>query len=94
MAVYLVTWDINKEKQNYAQARQALISRLNQYEHIKDPGLDSVYFVSTNWTADQVSEDLRKNLDNNDKIIVTKLVDGNHQGWLSKVVWSWIGDRI
>jgi len=94
MSVYLVTWDLNKEKSNYNQARANLISRLGDYENKKDPGLDSVYFVSTNWSADEVSDDLRKKLDDNDRLIVTKLVSGNHQGWLSKETWDWINARL
>lgn len=94
MAVYLVTWDLNKEKPNYSAARTEFIKHLERYENKKDPGLDSVRFVSTNWTADQVSADLRTKLDDNDKIIVTKLISGNYQGWLSQAVWEWIAARL
>lgn len=95
MAVYLVTWDLNKEKPNYAEARKQFIAHLERYENTKDSGLDSVRFVSTNWTAEQVSTDLRTKLDKNDRIFVTKLgVSGNHQGWLSQRVWDWINDRL
>ena len=94
MAVYLVSWDLNKEKANYAQAREMLLTRIYEYDHIKDSGLDSVYFVSTTWSADQIYDDLRKSLDDNDRVIVTKLVQGSHQGWLSKNVWEWINARF
>lgn len=94
MAVYLVTWDLNSEKPNYAEARKQFIAHLERYENTKDSGLDSVRFVSTNWTAEQVSTDLRKKLDDNDRIIVTKLVSGNYSGWLSKDVWTWIDTRL
>lgn len=94
MAVYLVTWDLNREKPNYAAARARFVGRLDQFENIKDPGLDSVRFVSTTWTADQLSGELRGYLDDNDKIVVTKLVRGNHQGWLAKNVWEWINARL
>ena len=92
--VYLITWDLNREKPNYATARANFIARLNEYESIKDAGLDSVRFVSTNWIARKVSDDLRKNLDDNDRIMVTKLVSGNHQGWLDEKVWDWINARL
>lgn len=94
MAVYLVTWDLNKERHNYEAARRLLIDRLDEYENIKDPGLDSVRFISTTWTADQVSNDLRSKLDTDDRIIVVQLINGNHQGWLSQNVWNWISDRL
>ena len=94
MAVYLVTWDLNQEKPNYAEARRQFIAHLDRYENKKDPGLDSVRFVTTTSSADQVSTDLRTKLDDNDRIIVTKLVSGNHQGWLDKTVWDWINARL
>lgn len=93
MAVYLVTWDLNNEKPNYAEARKQFIDRLERYENTKDSRLDSIRFISTNLTADRLSEDLRKKLDENDRIIVTKLVSGNHQGWLDEKVWEWINAR-
>jgi hypothetical protein len=94
MAVYVVTWDLNKEKPNYAEARKEFIAHLERYDNTKDPGLDSVRFVSTNLSASELSEDLRKKLDNNDRIIVTKLVSGNYAGWLNKSVWDWINARL
>ena len=33
MAVYLVTWDLNKEKPNYAEARKQFIAHLERYEY-------------------------------------------------------------
>lgn len=93
MAVYLVTWDLNKEKTNYAAAREKVIKHLSRYEHIKDDGLDSVWFISTNWSADQISDDVRTVMDDNDRLIVTQLQAGYRQGWLSKNVWDWINAR-
>jgi hypothetical protein len=90
MTVYLVTWDLNREKPNYAQARQNLVTHLSRYQHTKDSGLDSVWFISTDSSADQLSADVRTKMDNNDRVIVTKLVVGHHQGWLDKPVWDWI----
>lgn len=94
MAVYLVTWDLNRERHNYAQARQNLIEHLSRYEHIKDPGLDSVWFISSTATANAVVSDIRSHMDTNDRLVVTKLVDGQHQGWLSPDVWKWINTRV
>ncbi|MFK4538029.1 hypothetical protein ABIA00_006212 [Bradyrhizobium ottawaense] len=94
MAVFLVTWDLNKQKSNYNQARQTLIDHLSRYNHIKDPGLDSVWFIQSSGTADAVSADVRSKMDDNDRVIVTKLVDGQQQGWLDKDVWTWINARL
>jgi len=76
------------------QARQALITHLERYDHIKDQVLDSVWFLSSNSTADQIDADVRTKMDDNDRFVVTKLVNGQHQGWLSKNVWDWIRTRL
>ncbi|RJF69607.1 hypothetical protein [Rhodopseudomonas palustris] len=94
MSIFLVTWDLNKQKLNYAQARQALIDHLSRYPHIYDQGLDSVWFLETSASADTLSADIRTKLDNNDTLIVTKLLPGQHQGWLSKETWNWINPRL
>jgi hypothetical protein len=97
MSVYLVTWDLNREKPNYASARAAFVANLERYEHTKDPGLDSVRFVSTTWDASQIQVDLRKFMDANDKLFVVRLnrdTGTGHEGWLNQTVWDWIKTRL
>ena len=94
MAVYVVTWDLNKEKPNYNQARTAFIQHLERMENKKDQGLDSVRFVSTVNTANEVDSYLRQKLDKNDRLFVSKLKRGEHQGWLDEEVWKWINARL
>lgn len=93
MSVYLVTWDLNKEKPNYAQARQNFILHLERFENVKDSGLDSVRFINTDWSANDIDEDLRERLDNNDRLFVVKLTPSNYAGWLSKSTWDWIDSK-
>ncbi|WP_277591380.1 hypothetical protein [Pseudomonas chlororaphis] len=94
MSVFLVTWNLNKERGNYAQARQVFIQHLDRYPNVKDPGLESVRWISSNATAAQIDEDLRLKLDSNDRIFVTKLNSGEYRGWLNNDVWAWIGARL
>lgn len=94
MSVYLVTWDLNKEKLNYERARQEFITNLEGFENTKDSGLDSVRFISTDWDVHKVSDDLRSKLDDNDRLFVVEIKNGNHQGWLSEKVWDWINARL
>jgi hypothetical protein len=94
MAVFLVTWDLNKQKTNYNQARQNLIDHLSRYPYIKDPGLDWVCFIQSSSTADAFSAYIRTRMDNNDRVVVTKMEDGGHQGWLGQDVWNWINPRV
>ena len=94
MSVYVVTWNLNNEGIGYAQARQAFINHLNRYQNIKDPGLETVRWISTDWSATQIDTDLRQKLDSNDNLFVSKLNSGEYQGWLSPDIWSWISPRL
>jgi len=93
MAVYLVTWALNKENPNHAESVKQFVAHLERYRNTTDSGLESVWFVSTNMTASQLCDDLRKTFDDNDKLVVTKLVPGDYYGWLSEEVWAWISAR-
>lgn len=95
MSVYLVTWNLNKEKPNYSKAREAIIALLDKFESKKDSGLETVRFVSTSWDAKQIHEYLRKAQDDNDRLFVTHIHKGSAErsGWLSKAIWDWIAER-
>ena len=93
MAVYVVTWNLNKEKSNYSQARSAFIQHLEQLDNIGDSGLESVRWVSTTSTAAALSDYLRQKLDQNDRLFVSKVNAGERSGWLVQAVWKWIEAR-
>lgn len=95
MAVYVVTWNLNKERSNYNQAREAFIKHLEgSYQSTKDDGLESVRFISTTSSASQIDARLREKMDTNDRLFVSKLNRSEHEGWLDKPVWDWINARL
>ncbi|GLH50591.1 hypothetical protein [Pseudomonas lactis] len=94
MSVFLVTWNLNNERAGYAQARKAFIDHLERYPNVKDAGLESVRWISSEATPEQIFEDLRIKIDANDRLFVTKLHRGFHQGWLQQNVWDWINARL
>jgi hypothetical protein len=94
MAVYLVTWDLNKKRADYAAARQKLVEHMSRYQHIKDPGLDSVWFISSDLSANGLEASIRASMGNEDRLIVTRIVQGQHQGWLHESIWAWINARV
>ena len=95
MGVYLVTWDLNREKPNYAAARKAFIALLDKFDSHTDTGLDSVRFVSTSWGASQIKDYLRNAQDDNDTLFVVRIRAGasERSGWLNKTTWAWIKER-
>jgi hypothetical protein len=95
MAVYVVTWNLNKERANYDAARSAFIKHLEQaYTSKADSGLETVRFISTTQTPEQIDTYLRQKMDANDRLLVSKMNAGQHQGWLSKDTWDWINKHL
>lgn len=94
MAVYVVTWNINKAGAAYNEARTAFLKHLGRYENVKDDSLETVRWVSTTNTANQLSEDLRQKLDDNDRLFVSQVFADRYAGWLNKAVWEWIQARL
>jgi hypothetical protein len=94
MAVYVVTWNLNKERANYPQARQAFIQQLENFENIKDGGLESVRFISSTSSAEDITSFLHQRMDANDCLFVSKINRGEYFGWLSEPVWKWIEARL
>lgn len=93
MAVYVVTWNLNKERSNYNNARDQFIEQLNRFTNIKDSGLESVRFVSSSSSAEEVSDFLRQKLDKNDRLFVSKVHRLEKAGWLEESVWKWINEH-
>lgn len=89
--VYMVTYDLNKEGQNYEDVIQA----------IKDASTGvwcsywkSSFLIKSNLTtADAVVEKIQPHLDSNDRLLVIE-VKNNKQGWLSEKQWNYIDDSI
>ena len=93
MAVYVVTWNLNREA-NYAAKRAAFVNRLNSHDNVADSALESVRWVSTTLSAAALSADLIQSLDANDSIFVALLAAGTYEGWLTSGTWDWIRARL
>lgn len=89
--VFLVTYDLNKEPKDYAKLFKA-IGDLGVTH--RDPDLDSVWFVSTTNSLQQVYEHVGRAIDQNDRLFVTKLHSHEYLGWLSKETVTWLNSQV
>ncbi|ROR57422.1 hypothetical protein EDB59_4492 [Vibrio crassostreae] len=87
MAVYCVSYDLNKSGQDYKGLTDE-IKAIGDWWHY----LDSTWLVSTSSSASQISDKLRTKIDNNDQLLVIK-VTGECAGWLPQKAWDWISQR-
>jgi hypothetical protein len=68
MTVYVVNYDLRKPGRNYQQ----LCDRLAAWQATR--GLESMWFISTTSTADQLRDDLKNYIDANDGLFVAALI--------------------
>ena len=94
MAVYVVTWSLNKKRDNDSSARAEFLEQFERYETKSDSGLETTRFVSTAEHADAIVRHLQRNIDEGDRLIVSQLHRGEYQGWLKQEVWDWISARL
>jgi hypothetical protein len=94
MAVFVITWNLNKERANYNAAREAFIKHLEAFPNTKDNGLESVRWIESDHSASDISAYLRQKLDKNDRLLVSRIRSGEHAGWLNKSVWDWIKSKL
>jgi hypothetical protein len=100
MAVYIVTWNLNKEGAAYSRARANLIAAIDALENTYSPSLESVRFISTTKTANELYTHLceKGKLDGNDMIVAVRMHGkGNNSyndGNLGQGLWDWINARI
>ncbi|CUO53145.1 Uncharacterised protein [[Eubacterium] contortum] len=90
MSVYMITYDLNSEGQNYEKVTQS----------IKDASTGawcsywkSSYLIKSNLTAEQVSKKITPHIDSNDRLIVIEVRE-NYWGWLTDKQWKYIKENI
>ena len=92
--VYLVTWNINKAGAFYTPARNRFITGFKGLDAIYAGNLDTVVLVSTTLSAILLYNRLTRNLDKNDRIMVSRVVPGGYTGWVDSKVVAWLKARV
>lgn len=87
--VYAVTYDLNKAGQDY-DALYKQIGSLGQTNH----ALQNLWLLSTNYSADQIRDHIRKVVDNNDFVFVAQLYRGSYSAWMPEGAHDWLEARL
>lgn len=88
MAVYMVSYDLNKSGQDYK----------GLYEELKNSPvwwhyLDSTWLIKTNETVVQLWERIEPHIDSNDRCLVIP-VSKPYSGWMTEEAWNWLDQNI
>ena len=88
--IYLITYDLNTEGKDY-NALYDKIKSLGEWFH----PLESVWFLKPSLIPDvnNITEQLRTTMDNNDHIFVVEITKQSRQGWLPKTAWEWLREH-
>lgn len=88
MAVFVVSYDLRKSGQNY----QGLYNRLAAWNAIR--GLESVWFINWQTTAQTIRDDLLKQMDVNDGLFVAEIKEAlawnQMEGRSGQILVKWI----
>ena len=87
MAVLLVTYDLNKQGQNYSKFLEVVKS----YAWVRLS--ESSYAIETSKSPDMVYRELKPFADENDSFLIIGLKNP-HQGWIEKSVHDWLNQKL
>jgi len=87
MAVYMIGYDLNKDK-DYNELYDAIKSSYPTYWH----HLDSTWLVDTTNDAKTIKEKIKPHIDDDDSLLIMR-VTSDYSGWLTEKAWKWIKDR-
>jgi len=86
----LITYDLNKPGQSYADLYEVLKNLGSNWWHF----LDSTWLVSTSLTVNQASERIKAVVDSGDHYLILNVTGDSSQGWLPQEAWDWIHKYI
>jgi hypothetical protein len=88
MAVYNVSYDLNKAGKNYEGLIEELKKSSGWWHYLR-----STWLISTRETPTQLYNRLQPYLDNDDHILIIEVCN-NSNGWLPKKAWEWINSNV
>ena len=83
--ILMINYDLNKSGQNYT----GLVREIKSLGSCVQP-CESCYLVATTRSVSSVYDALKRHIDSNDSLLVSRFDASSYKGWLSKEVISWI----
>ena len=87
--VYAITYDLNRSGQDYS----SLFNKIQSLGVAHKP-LQNLWFLDSRYSADQIRDELRLTMDQNDFVFVVRLQHGNYSGFLKNSSIEWLEGRI
>ena len=87
--IYSISYDLRKPGRDYSELYEAIKKLDPRFQH----PLESNWFVRSAMSADQIYNQIRPFIDDNDLLLVIAVDDSNKQGWMVRTFWNWINEH-
>ena len=87
--VYQISYDLVSTTADYTGGHDKLKSLGEAV-----PALQSTWLLSTELTAEQITDALSPLTKPGDRFLVSRLEPSKYNGWHSKTTWDWIHNRL
>ncbi len=87
--VYIITYDLRKEGQNYDALYKKIMS-LGQTLH----PLQNLWFLDTAYDLNTISDQIRTVVDSNDYIFTAQLYKNSYSAWMITGAHDWLNARL
>lgn len=88
--IYSISYDLRRPGQNYTALYDAIKSLDTSCQH----PLESTWYIRSSFSAQEIYDALRPNIDNGDFLMIQAVNVHNKQGWMPKTFWAWMNEGI
>lgn len=95
MRFYAITYDLRQPGRKYDELYEGIknLAGEGNWQH----PMESIWVIAvsdySSKNAESVYSSLRKFIDDNDSLFVTKIDNYDHQGWMPKNFWDWLKEK-
>ncbi|MCQ2301210.1 MAG: hypothetical protein MJZ94_01120 [Bacteroidales bacterium] len=87
--IYSISYDLRQPGHDYSGLYDAIKTIDPNCQH----PLESNWFVKSYITANEIYNNLRSHIDDNDLLFVVEIDPYNRQGWMVRTFWDWIKNQ-
>ena len=87
--VYQLSYDLKSPSADYSSVYETLSSFGETL-----PILKSTWLISSNLSAEQITDSLCKVIQKGDRFIISQITAAQYNGWHAPSTWTWISERL
>jgi len=90
MSALLISYDLNKPGQKYAELHEAIKGLGSAWAHY----LESTWMVVTSKSPTQAWDALAPHVDKSDNVLIINITGDSYSGWMPQDAWTWVKQNV